>query len=89
MAVTRKVKHPTTGEDVDAVAVKVKDASEQFSYLTLEDGTEITMRMNVNQVVRLLDAWDEQGNPMYSIDCGATLNITSPENLKRQPENEQ
>ena len=47
MSNTVKVKDPATGKLVDGHIVKVVKAVEPFSYITLEDGTEISMRTTV------------------------------------------
>ena len=74
-----------TGELMDGKVVKVVKADEPFSYIKLEDGTEFTMRSNVTQVIRLLDRWDEDGNPVYKIDVRGSMTKNSPASLKRGP----
>ena len=86
MSLSVKVKNSKTGEEVDGLVVKVTKADEPFSHITLEDGTEITMRTNVTQIIRLIDRWDEKGNPLYNIEANGSMVITSPDNLKRIPE---
>ena len=86
MSLNVKVKDANTGEMIDGVVVKVVQADEPFSYITLEDGTTITMRSNVNQVIRLIDKWDDSGNPIYSISAGGSISITAPDKLKKEDE---
>ena len=81
-----KVKDSNTGEEVDGFVVKVTKADEPFSYITLEDGTTITIRNNILQVIRLIDRWDDNGNPMYNITGNNSISITSPNGLKRKTE---
>lgn len=83
MPPTVKVKDQKTGEMVDGEVIKVVHANEPFSHVTLEDGTEITMRTTVLQIVRILNKWDEQGNPVYSIDAAGSVSINSPDHLKK------
>ena len=80
---TVRLKDPDTGEDVEGVVVKVTDAKEPFSYLTLEDATEITIRSTVTQVVRLLDRWNDNGEPKYHFLFNANLTIQAPSRLKK------
>ena len=74
-----------TGKLVDGKVIKVVKADEPFSYIELEDGTEIAMRTNVTQVIRLLDRWDKNGNPMYTIDARGSVTTNSPASLKGVP----
>lgn len=73
-----KVKNSKTGEFQDGYVVKVTDTREPFSYLTLEDGTEITLRNTVVQVIRLIDVWDDTGNPSYNLDLNCSIKVTAP-----------
>ena len=84
VALTVKVQDAQTGKLVDGRAVRIEKAEEPFTHITLEDGTEITMRMTVIQVIRHVDQWDDDGNPRYTINASSTTTITSPEELKRQ-----
>lgn len=74
-----------TGKLVDGKVIKVVKADEPFSYIELEDGTEITMRTNVTQVIRLLDRWDKNGNPVYTIEAHGISRTNSPDSLKGEP----
>ena len=86
MSLNVKVKNSKTGEEVEGLVVKVTKADEPFSHITLEDGTEITMRTNVAQIIRLIDRWDEKGNPVYSVEANGSITINAPDELKRKPE---
>ena len=46
-----QVTDPKTGKLLDGKAIKVVEADEPFSHIKLEDGTEISMRTNVIQVM--------------------------------------
>ena len=78
-----KVKDPKTGKMIKGQVVKVVKAVEPFSYITLEDGTEVTVRTNVTQVVRLLDQWNEGGAPVYQITANSTITFNSPDEIRR------
>lgn len=69
---------------VDGKVVKVVSAEEPFSHIVLEDGTTITMRTNIIQVVRHLNSWDDKGNPIYSVEANGSMTITCPDNLRRE-----
>ncbi len=78
-----KVKNAKTGEIQDGHIVKVAEAREPFPYLKLEDGTEVTMRTNVVQIFRLIDTWDDNGNPSYNFEISSTITVNSPPELKK------
>ena len=88
MALIVKMKDAKTGAIVDGRPVKIVKADEPFSYFTLEDGTEITMRTTVSQIIRHIDQWDDRGSPVYTITAHGTTTFTSPNNLMRPSEGE-
>ncbi len=55
----------------------------QASYL-LADGTTLTMRTVVTQVVRLRGRYDPEGNPVYVVKSQNIVNATAPEDLRRK-----
>ena len=83
MALIVRVKDTQTGEMVDGEMVRIRTAEEPFSHITLEDGTEITMRTTIIQVIRHINQWDDNGNPRYTISATGSTAITSPDKLKR------
>ena len=73
------------GRHVEGELVRIADVREgPPSYVTLDDGTELTHRVSVLEVVRVKDRWDAKGNPLYSITINATLQVTAPESLRRK-----
>ena len=74
-----------TGKLIAGKIIKVFKADEPFSYIELEDGTEISMRSNVTQVIRLVDRWDKNGNPVYTIEARGSVTTNSPASLKGEP----
>ena len=71
------------GQEAETINVKVTQAVEPFGYITLEDGTEITLRTIVLEVSRFKDRWDQNGNPVYNITSQSSISITAPDNLKK------
>ena len=72
-------------KQVAGVRVKVVEATEPFSYIKLEDGTEITIRNTVIEILRLEDRWDPQGNPIYNVTSQGTLTVDVPADLRKPP----
>ena len=83
MARNVKVLDPDTGEMVDGVVVRVVKAEEPFSYFTLEDETEVSIRMTVSRVVRLLGRWNDDKEPKYTYTFNVNATSVSPSALKK------
>ena len=85
MGRTRMMPDPENpGVRVEGELVRIESTQEMPSYVTLEDGTEITLRTTVLEIVRIKDRWDAQGNPSYSITVNGTININAPESLRKK-----
>ena len=64
--------------------VKVVKAEEPHSYVHLEDGTVLTSKNSILEVIRIDDRWDDHGQPIYNITQSASLIVTAPEELMRE-----
>ena len=85
MGQTRMVPDPDNPKAlVEGEVTHITAAQELPSYVTLEDGTDITHRASVLEVVRIKDRWDAQGNPAYNVTVNATIAINSPESLRKR-----
>ena len=84
MTVKRLLPDPDNpNRQAEAVIVRVKEALEPFTYITLEDGTTLTMRTTVLEVARFLDRWDKNNNPVYNVTSQGSLTIAAPDSLKK------
>ena len=83
MARKVKIPDPDTGEMVDGVVVRVVKTDEPFSYFTLEDETEVSIRITVSQVVRLLGLWNDDKEPKYAFTFNVNTTSVSPSALKK------
>ena len=81
----KQINNPKT--DTKKKVVRVVKAHEPPSYITLEDGTEVTMKNSVSQIIRHLDQWGENGKPIYTIEASTTITINSPDHLKKEAKN--
>lgn len=55
-----------------------------WSTLTLEDGTVLKVKVEVNGVIRATDKWDDNGEPIYQLNTPVRVAFVSvPENLMR------
>lgn len=70
-------------KEVMATTVKIVAAEEPFAYISLEDGSTLTIRHTFLEVVRVEDRWDGQGNPMYTVTSQLAMMVESPEELRK------
>lgn len=83
MAKSEKFKLPN-GDLVDAEHIEINQASEYWNQYLLEDGTVIKMKLVATKVVRLVNQYDQAGNPVYFINSTNVVSIECPENLKKK-----
>ena len=81
----RKVSIPgPDGKPMSGIDMDIEESSEKWSDMKLHDGTRIRIKTVVNQVVRLDNAWDPEGNPVYIVKSAPMMTIVSaPDYLKR------
>ena len=76
-----KNKYLYLGKMYPGETVAFESTSEPFSQYTLADGTSVKVKMILLDAVRL-DAYDEQGNPVYQFQFQQILGIVAPDSLK-------
>ncbi len=79
MVIRRKVLDPITGKERDGTVIEVTAAQEPSSKLTLENGTIITIKHTITEIV-LLDQKGPDGKPIYNFTANATVNIYPSDN---------
>jgi len=57
---------------------------ENFNEYLVDDGTLIHMKVVVVEIVKLDDAWDDQGQPVYLIQSTNVTSISVPDHLRRE-----
>lgn len=87
----RKIKMPfptPTSPQVDGVEVSIKESTERWTDVELEDGAVLRLKPAVLGAVRIDGQFDPDGNPMYALRIGQVMTIISaPDSLKKpQPE---
>lgn len=72
------------GQDAKAVVVDIAETTGRFSQVRLEDGTVFKLMTSPVEVLRILDQWDDKGNPVYSVSHQTVIAIVrSPDRLKK------
>lgn len=81
----RKVKTeypPGSGKMRDAVSVPVKLAQEPWIEYELEDGAIIRLRTTLIECFRVVDEFDQFGNPIYQLQANTSMTVNAPDSLK-------
>jgi hypothetical protein len=82
---TTKVQVTPGGPQVDAVEVPIADHTERWSDYELEDGTIIKVKQVPLEILKVIDHYDPDGNPLYVLKAQPIVNVSYvPEKLKRK-----
>jgi hypothetical protein len=82
----KRIKINFNGQEQEAEKVGINQSQENFNTYLLEDGSSLRLKTVVVDVVRMVDMFDPEGNPMYLIKSHNILMADAPEALKRKPE---
>ena len=72
-------KVPYKGQNVDGDDVSFTVVKEDWNTYQLHDGTEIRVRLIVQQVIKIPGEIDEQGNPVYVVRSNNVLVVKPAE----------
>lgn len=81
----KRVKANLNGEWVDAEEVHVNSMNEHLNTYLLDDGSTVTMRAVVISIVRAIDRYDPEGNPVYVVKSQNVLSVSAPDRLRKSP----
>lgn len=79
----KRVKARFPAGELDAVEVPIKESVERWTEVTLEDGSVIKIKPVVIAVVRAEDAYDQDGDPLYSVKINQVMSVSAPDNLRK------
>lgn len=81
----RTIKLPAPdGTLIDAHEVPVLESTERWTDIKLEDGSVIRLKSIVLSVARLINRYDEEGNPMYVLKANQVMTVDVPEHLRQR-----
>lgn len=80
---TPKKMYPYLNNTVPGQSISFEPTSEPFSQYTLADGTTVKVKMVMLDAARL-DAFNDQGEPVYQFQFQQILGIVAPDSLKRK-----
>ena len=79
----RLTKMTYQGKEIDAVEVDFKIVKEEWNEYDLADGTRIRLKIVASNMIRALNEYDNDGNPIYLVKSSNILAVSVPENLKK------
>ena len=82
----QKVRVTWQGREVDGVVVPVNTSHEHQASYILADHTALSMRTVVIQVIRLIDEYTHDGDPIYLVKSQNIVSTSSPESLRKKPD---
>jgi hypothetical protein len=68
----------------DAELVEIETSSEKWNEYTLADGTTIRLKQVLIEAWRMLDLYDQEGNPQYVFKTAAIPIVRAPVELKKK-----
>lgn len=80
----RKIPLGPTGPAVDAELIDVQSANESWSQYLLGDGTSLKLKVVATEIWRVVDAYDNDGNPQYIVKSGNILVVNAPDELRKK-----
>lgn len=82
---TKKLSLPD-GRTVDVESVKITNHDDPPTFIDLEDGSRIRLRIDVLEVSRIHGMWDAEGNPAYHVRSANTMAVLdAPDHLRGKP----
>ena len=63
----RKKVRDSHGVETEGIVVGVVESTERWSDVLLEDGTRLSVKVNIAEAIRIDNDHDADGNPVYAI----------------------
>jgi len=79
----RKISLGSGGPLKEAELIEVRQGNEYWNDYLLSDGTALKMKTVVSEVWRVVDEYDNDGNPIYFVRSSNILNINAPDELRK------
>ncbi len=84
MGLSRKVKIPFNGQEVEAETIDVTQCSERWNEYFLDDGTLLKVKLVLTNVYRVEGQFDAEGNPVYMLQSTNVVAANAPKELRRK-----
>ena len=77
----KKKKVRLGNEIVQATVIPIVEDKEYFNAYLLDDGSLIRIKLCCQQILRVDDRYDEDGNPVYIVRSTNITSVDSPDDL--------
>lgn len=71
------------GQEVQGTVMPFQTAVESFNEYLVDDGTVVNIKLVVTEILKLDDAYDPQGQPVYLINSTNVTSVSVPDDLRR------
>lgn len=68
----------------NAVLMDIEESNDPWASVTLDDGSVLRYKHPVLKVFKLIDAYDETGNPIYFMQHSPMISASVPDGIKRK-----
>jgi hypothetical protein len=79
----RTVRVPFEGKTVEGIDLDFKTQKEEWNEYQVNDGTIIRMKVVVTNIARVIDKYDNDGNPIYVVKSSNVLTVSAPEKIRK------
>ncbi len=79
----KKIKLAPNGPEVSATVMPFQTVLENFNEYLVDDGTVVNIKLVTTEILKIDDAHDDQGQPVYIINSINVTSISVPEALKK------
>lgn len=79
----RKKRIDLAGRVVEALPVPVLGEQEFWNTYTLADGTVVRIKLVAQEILRVEDLWDSDGNPVYVVRSTNVTAVDSADAMRR------
>ncbi len=81
----KRVRLQPGGPEVTGTVMQFQAVLENFNEYLVQDGSVINIKLVVTEILKLDDAYDEQGQPVYLINSQNVTAISVPDELMKHP----
>ena len=81
----RRKKVPLGNQMVEAEEVAINSSHENWNEYLLSDGSVVRVKLVVTEAVKVVDMYDQQGNPVYVVQSTNIMSVSAPDEIRRDP----
>lgn len=71
---------------VEVTEIGFRSSGEYWNEYLADDGSVIRLKLVVAEILRIDGQYDDQGNPGYLVRSQQIMNVSAPDELRKEPE---